>query len=141
MQHQSPQKNPTQFKEIENLRIKLEGQYDGEGLYQGTHRFWDGNRRIVFEAEFTDGLQTSARQFFPNGKTESEKHFKNGLPHGPQKTWHPGGEIKSEANYESGKLHGKQKKYFASGQVKSEQMYEYGNLTDSKEWSVSGELI
>jgi len=130
--------NLMDFREINSGRIKLEGQYDADGLYQGTHRFWDLKGKIIFEAEFTNGVQTSAKKYFPNGKLELEKHYKAGIPHGPHKAWHPGGEVKAEAFWENGKLHGLQKNYFAGGSLKSEKRYEAGVMVEAREWSLKG---
>jgi len=133
--HQSDQTN---FKEIANKRIKLEGSYDSNGLYQGTHRFWNEYGRITFETEFINGMQISAKEYFPSGKIESEKHYQIGLPHGPQRKWFPGGELKIESNYVKGVMHGTQKTFYAGGSVKSEKLFEKGSLVKTTEWDIHG---
>ena len=127
-----------EFKEIKNHRIKLEGAYNDEGLYQGTHRFWDEQGRIKFEAEFKDGCQTRASHYFLNGKLESQLNYVTGHLHGPQKFWFPNGEIKSESNMIHGIPHGIQKVFFISSQLKTLKKYEDGSLIEAQEWNIKG---
>ncbi len=121
-------------------QLKLEGAYDKNGMYYGTHRFWNETGLVEFEAAFKEGVQISASRLFPNGRPEWKKTFKNGYFHGIHRVWHPTGQLIEALSWHEGRLNGRCRRWYVDGQLKSEQIYNKGKLEYLREWDNRGVL-
>ncbi|MGN6110116.1 MAG: toxin-antitoxin system YwqK family antitoxin [Kofleriaceae bacterium] len=63
-----------------------------------------------------------------DGRFLVERTYRDGVLHGPSRSWHPDGHLALEASYADGKLHGDWRRYDASGHLTAEREYRDGAI-------------
>ena len=69
-----------------------------------------------------------AKEYYPNGKIETESFYANGKLNGKSITYYENGNLKYEENYKNSKLDGLIKTYFEDGTIRTEIYYKNGEL-------------
>jgi len=121
--------------------IKLEGSYNFDGLYYGTHRFWNEQGQIIFEAEFKDGIQRVSREFYDNGNMKFLKLFDKGIKHGKHTCWYENGKLQEESSWVNGKRHGECTKWREDGAIVYQKKFERDRLVYLREWDEQENII
>jgi antitoxin component YwqK of YwqJK toxin-antitoxin module len=73
-----------------------------------------------------DTLNGESWCYYPDGKPWSLNTFKDGLNHGPYKTWHENGQLYIDGHYNMGKEDGEWMTYYPTGQLNTRGLYKNG---------------
>jgi antitoxin component YwqK of YwqJK toxin-antitoxin module len=96
--------------------------------------FWIDGKSIMEETEYFNGRNKYIlREYYQNGKLESEIPHANGEPDGAGKKYYNTGVLKESVELRNGKFDGVRKYYYPNGQLWIEQTYKEG-----KSWDVLG---
>ena len=103
--------------------------YNNKGELDGNQLLYDEIGNLIAAEHWVDDLlQDSAKYFYPNGETEKEGVFKEGLYEGRWLFYYSNGNIKREGNYILGSPNGQWTFYFENGNINQQ-----GELIGGKE--------
>ena len=107
--------------------LEWQGRELADGRQEIT-RFAAGRRpemRYELAAGQADGVSTL---FYPGGQPRQSVTFRNGIPHGPARTYYENGRVESEYAYRDGRLDGAYRLFSPEGQPTAEHMFDNGQL-------------
>ena len=113
-----------------------------DGKKDGLIKEWYSNGNQKFEGVYAVGLlQGNCKQWYTDGKLESEVSYKNGKKDGLIKEWYSNGNQKFEGVYAVGLLQGNCKQWYTDGKLESEVSYKNGKKDGLiKEWYTDGKI-
>ena len=133
---------------LQNINAQItEGEnglyYDGSGkLFSGiyTEKYDDGT--VKTQMSVTNGRKNGLTViFFPNGKKNELRMYKNNLLHGTWETWNQQGQKTAEANYANDKKNGKWYVWDDNGVMRYDMTYFEGEKAGTwSMWNSKGEL-
>ena len=102
-----------------------------EGGKVGTNLTYFANGKVSLKEQVAlNGIDMKTEEFDENGKTISEKSFRNQQPEGTWRFYASDGKtLKSKEEYEKGLLHGTRIAYYPNGEKQVEETYLYGLVT------------
>lgn len=123
-----------------NNKLAEKGSFK-EGRRDGTwYEYYSDGESVKSERKFKegklDGMQTT---FYTDGQTESEKSYKEGAEHGPERKWDQSGNQTVDANFRDGRPDGKQIRFFISNTGNYEQVSNFADGVQSGAYSETWE--
>ena len=127
--------------------------YNEQELVLAQHQMQQGKLNGLSKQYYDDGkLQSEiltengkenglAKQYYQNGNLQSEVIFKDGQPEGLIKQYYETGELEKEQTIKNGKFEGPVKQYYEDGTLKTDAVYNKGKLNGIyKQYYETGEL-
>ena len=100
---------------------------NGVYLVRATGQPFSGQVTGHIMGKMTDGRwQGRVSTYFPDGKIQSEAHFRKGVMHGVTRSWYADGQVRSESTFLDGVLDGAMAQWWGNGQLQSEKRYSNG---------------
>ena len=139
----SVQANVVAYNEKEIKNIPLEWKEKGSSREKdGTQKRYYPNGKIDMERTFkNEKLDGVAKDYFESGQLKSEVNYKDGEQEGLTKTYYENGQLNTEENFKDGQSDGLVKVYSQGGQLRVEKTFQRGELEGlAKDYYENGNL-
>ena len=104
------------------------------GLFAGAWLTYYGSGAVETRAAYEDGKQVLFTVFFESGARSSEMSFRDGVPHGPRRSWYESGSLRQENNFENGRPEGATRILDPNGNLLYLAEYSAGALDGEVSW-------
>ena len=120
--------NTTQKEENTGVYL-LKYNVTADGKKEGEWQRYDVTGKIRYETtNYTaDSLNGEGKLYYPSGKVQDIRHYKNGRFMGDYKEYYESGTLKSEGSYADNKMTGNWKRYYQNGQLAEVVLFKDGN--------------
>jgi antitoxin component YwqK of YwqJK toxin-antitoxin module len=100
-----------------------------DGKKEGAWNRYDSTGKVLYEtANYrADSLEGEGKLFYPSGKVQDIRHYKNGHFVGDYKEFYESGTLKGEGIYTNSKMEGDWKRYYPNGQLQEVVTFKNGN--------------
>ena len=121
------------------LTLLLASQAFGDTFDPPTLKYKDG---LFIDSATEQPFTGVARTTADNGQVSQERHFKDGLQHGPHRRWYENGQPEYEGNRVNGCLDGDVTSWWENGALHLKATFDNGKLIGfSRMWNDEGKLL
>lgn len=107
-----------------NGEKESEGTYNADGKLEGVYTYWYQGGQKVFERHYLDGIRHGpSNGWYQDGQKSQEENYDDGELDGHWLTWYENGQLRYEGNYINGQYDGLQLHWHENGQKQSEKTY------------------